>query len=91
VSVSLLLHPVLQDHGDAKHQYKVNTYDAKGSGEDLVQVLVCVRRELGDAPTLLRSNKGVQAGAVLNERRCCRVYVAAAVELGFVSILTAFR
>lgn len=40
VPVALLLLPVLEDHGDAENQNHVNTDDAKGGGEDLVEVPV---------------------------------------------------
>jgi hypothetical protein len=86
VAVALLLHPVLEDHGDAENEDEVDTNDTESGGEDLVKVPVRKRREFADTSTLLRSNEGVQASAVLHEWRCGRVCVAAAVELLFVSI-----
>jgi microcompartment protein CcmK/EutM len=40
VAVSLLLHPVLEDHGNAKNENEVDTDNAKGGSEDLVKVPV---------------------------------------------------
>lgn len=86
VAVALLLHPVLEDHGDAENEDEVDADNTEGGSKDLIQVPVGERGELADATTLLRSNKGVQASAVLHEWRCGGIRVAAAVKLGFVSI-----
>jgi hypothetical protein len=86
VTVALLFHPVLEDHGDAKNEDEVNADDAKSGREDLVEVPVRKGRELANAAALLRCNKGVQASAVLYKRRCGRVGVATAVKLDVVSI-----
>jgi hypothetical protein len=40
VPVTLLLHPILQDHGHAENQDEVDTDNAKGCGEDLIEVAV---------------------------------------------------
>jgi len=86
MAVSLLLHSVLENHGDAENEDEVDADDAESGSEDLVQVHIGVARETADATTLLRCNKGVQTSTVLHERRCGGVDVAAAVELDFVSI-----
>jgi hypothetical protein len=86
VAVTLLLHPELEDHGDAKNEHDIDSDDSKGSSEDLVKVAVGKGRELANASTLLRCNEGVEAGAVLNKGRCSGVCVAAAIKLVLVSI-----
>jgi hypothetical protein len=86
VAVTLLLHPVLENHGDAENEDKVDADNAKRSGEDLVEELVGIRREFANASALLRCNKGVQASTILDKWRRGRVCVAAAIELDFVSI-----
>jgi hypothetical protein len=91
MAVAFLLHPVLEDHGDAKDEDEVNADNTKGGREDLVKVPVRKGRELANASTLLRCNKGVQARAVLYKRRCGRVGVATAVKLHIVSILITYR
>jgi hypothetical protein len=85
VAVALLLHAVLENHGDAKNKNEVDANNTKGGREDLVEVPVGEGREFANASALLRSNKGVQARSVLYKRRGCRVGVAAAVELDIVS------
>jgi hypothetical protein len=85
VAVALLLHPVLEDHGDTENQDEIDADNAKGGREDLVEVPVGKGRELANASALLRSNKGVQARGVLYERRRGRVGVATAIELDIVS------
>lgn len=40
VPVALLLHPVLQDHCHAENQDEVNTDNAKGCSEDLIEVSI---------------------------------------------------
>jgi hypothetical protein len=69
VAVSLLLHPVLENHGNAENEDEIDTDNAKGSCEDLVEVSVGERRELANASTLLRCNKGVLASGVLDKWR----------------------
>lgn len=91
MAVALLLHPVLEDHGDAENEDKVDADNAKGSREDLVQKPVGERRELANTTTLLRCNKGIKADVVLNEGRCGRVCVAAAIELDFCQHLTCMQ
>jgi hypothetical protein len=86
MAVALLLHPVLEDHGDAEDEDEVDTDDTESGGKDLVKIPVRERREFANASTLLRRNEGIQASAVLHKWRCGRVCVAAAVELLFVSI-----
>jgi hypothetical protein len=86
VAVTLLLHPVLENHGNAENEDKVDADNTKSSRKDLIEVLVGERRELANASALLRCNKGVQASSILDKRRRGRVRVAAAVELDFVSI-----
>jgi hypothetical protein len=86
VAVTLLLHPVLENHGNAENEDKVDADNTKSSRKDLIEVLVGKRRELANASALLRCNKGVQASSILDKRRRGRVRVAAAVELDFVSI-----
>jgi hypothetical protein len=85
VAVALLLHTVLENHGDAENENEIDADNAKGGSEDLVEVPVGKRGELANASALLRSNKGVQARGVLYERRRGRVGVATAVELDLVS------
>ncbi len=87
VPVALLLHPVLQHHGDAEDEDEVNANNAKGSGEDLVQILVCEGGEWDDASTLLGCNESVGASVVLDKWRCRGVDITAAIELSFVSTL----
>lgn len=70
VAVALLLHPVLEDHGGAKNENDVDTDNAKGGGEDLVEEPVGKGRELTNATTLLRCNKRVRAGGILYKWRC---------------------
>lgn len=65
--VALLLHTVLEHHGNAQDKNDVDTDDTKGSGEDLIEVLVCERGEFADAAALLRGDERVLAGAVLDE------------------------
>lgn len=40
VPVALLLHPVLENHGDAEDENEVDTNNAKCCSEDLVEILV---------------------------------------------------
>jgi hypothetical protein len=86
VAVTLLLHPVLENHGDAKNENEVDADNSKSCREDLVEEPVRIRREFANASALLRCNKGVQASSILDKRRRGRVRVAAAVKLDFVSI-----
>lgn len=79
--IPLLLLPVLQNHGHAKHQNGINADNAKSRGENLIEVLVCESRELADAAALLRGDERVETGAVLDKGRGGGVEVAAAVEL----------
>lgn len=83
--VALLLHPVLQNHGNAEDEDEVDANDTKGGSEDLVQVLVGEGGEGNDAPTLLGCNEGIGAGTVLDEWRCSGIDISAAVELSSVS------
>jgi hypothetical protein len=82
VAVTLLLHPVLENHGDAEHEDKVDADDSEGGGEDLVEISIGEGREGADAATLLGCDEGVCARVVLDEGGRCCVDVAAAVELG---------
>lgn len=86
MAVTLLLHPELEDHGDAENEHDINANDAKGGGEDLVEIAVGKGRELADASTLLRCNEGVKTDRVLDKGRRGGVCVAAAVKLVLVSI-----
>jgi hypothetical protein len=86
VAVTLLLHPVLENHGDAEHEDEVDADDSEGGGEDLVEISVGEGREGADAATLLGCDEGVCARAVLDEGGCCCVDVAAAVELVWISM-----
>jgi hypothetical protein len=86
VAVSLLLHPVLEDHGYAKNENEVDSDNAESGSEDLVEVPVGKGREFANASTLLRCNEGVGTSAVLYEWRRGRVCVATAIELASVSI-----
>jgi len=81
VPVALLLHPVLEDHGDAENQDEVDTDDAECCGEDLVEVPVGEGGKWTNASTFLGCHEGVGAGRVLNKGRCGGVDVSAAVEL----------
>ena len=83
--VALLLHPVLEDHGDAEDQDEVDTNNAEGCGEDLIKVFVGERREGTNASTFLSCNKSVRASGVQHERRRSSVDISAAVELESVS------
>lgn len=85
VAVALLLHPVLEDHRNAEYEDEVDSDNAERRCEDLIQILVGLGRELADAATLLRRNKGVFTSAINHERGSGRVDVAAAVELDLVS------
>jgi hypothetical protein len=67
VPVALLLLPVLENHGDAENQDCVDANNAKGSGEDEIQITIGERRELGNASAFLRSNKRIDTGAILDE------------------------
>lgn len=86
VPVALLLHPVLENHGDTEDEDEVDTNNAKCCGENLVEILVGEGRERGDAPTLLRCNKGVCASLILYKGRRGSIDVATAVKLEYVSI-----
>jgi hypothetical protein len=86
VPVALLLHPVLENHGDAEDENEVDTNNAKRCSEDLVEILVGEGRERSDAPTLLRCNKGVCASLILYKWRCGSIDIATAVKLEYVSI-----
>lgn len=81
-----MLHPELENHGDAENEHEIDADNAKGSSEDLVEVAVGKGRELADASTLLRCNEGVKTDTVLDKGRRGGVCVAAAVELVSVSI-----
>lgn len=41
VPVALLLHTVLEHHGNAQDKNDIDTNDTKGSREDLIEVPVC--------------------------------------------------
>jgi hypothetical protein len=69
VAVSLLLHPVLENHCDTEDENEVDADNAKRGREDLIQVSVGKRRELANAATLLRCNKGTLASSILDEWR----------------------
>ena len=86
VAVPLLLLAVLEHHGDAQHQQDVDADDAERGGEDQVQVAVREAAEGADAAWLLRGDQRVRACAVLDEHRRGAVLVAAAGELGGVSL-----
>ena len=86
VPVALLLHPVLEHHGDAEDEDEVDTNDTKCCGEDLVEIFVGEGRERSDAPTLLRRNKGVCTSLILYKWGCGSIDIATAVELEYVSI-----
>lgn len=79
--VALLLHPVLEDHGDAENQDEVDANNAKRGGEDLIEVLVGKGGKGANAPTLLGCNEGVGTGAVLDKGRRGSIVVSAAIEL----------
>lgn len=81
VSVALLLHAVLQDHGDAKHKDEVDANDAKCCGKYTIEVLVGERREWANASALLRSNQSVCASSVRHKWWCSSIDIAAAIEL----------
>jgi hypothetical protein len=70
VAVTLLLHPVLENHGDAENEDEVDADDSEGGCEDLIEELVGERGEFADASSLLRCNKGVETCAVLYKWRC---------------------
>ena len=86
VAVPLLLLAVLEHHGDAQHQQDVDADDAERGGEDQVHVAVREAAEGADAAWLLRGDQRVRAGAVLDEHWRGAVLVAAAGELGGVSL-----
>ena len=86
VAVPLLLLAVLEHHGDAQHQQDVDADDAERGGEDQVHVAVREAAEGADAARLLRGDQRVRAGAVLDEHWRGAVLVAAAGELGGVSL-----
>jgi hypothetical protein len=86
MAIAFLLHPVLEHHGYTENKDEVNANDTKGGSEDLVKVPVGKGRELANASTLLRCNKGIGTSAILHEWRRSRVCVAATIKLGFVSI-----
>lgn len=65
--VALLLHTVLEHHGNAQDKNDIDADDTKSSREDLIEVPVCKRREFADAAALLRGNERVLAGAVLDK------------------------
>lgn len=81
VPVTLLLHPVLENHGDGKHKHGIKTDDTESSSENAVEILVGKGRERADAASLLGGDEGVATSDVLDEGWSCRVDVAAAVEL----------
>ena len=87
MAVPLLLLAVLEHHGDAQHQQDVNADDAERGGEDQVHVAVREAAEGADAARLLRGDQRVRAGAVLDEHWRGAVLVAAAGELGGVSLV----
>lgn len=91
VPVTLLLHPVLQNHGYAENQDEVDTDNTKGCGEDLVEVAVGKRREGTNASTLLSCNKSISACRVLDKWRCSGINISAAVELVYVSTSLRFH
>jgi hypothetical protein len=68
MSIAFLLLSVLKDHGDAEDQNGVDANNAKGRSKNKIQIAVGEGGELANASALLRSNKRVQAGAVLDER-----------------------
>ena len=72
---------MLEDHGDAENQDEVNADDTEGSSEDLIKVFVGEGRERANATTLLRCNKGIGAGSVLNKWRCSGIDISTAVKL----------
>ena len=80
-----MLHPVLENHGNAEHENEVDADDSECGGEDLVEVSVGEGREGADAASLLGGDEGVGARVVLDEGGCCCVDVAAAVKLAWVS------
>jgi microcompartment protein CcmK/EutM len=85
VPVAFLLLPPIQHHGDAEDQNGVEADNAKGCGEDEVQVLVRERGERADAAALLRGDERVDASVILDEGRRSRIKVSAAIKLGSVS------
>ena len=91
MAVPLLLLAVLEHHGDAQHQQDVDADDAERGGEDQVHVAVCEAAEGADAARLLRGDQRVRACAVLDEHWRGAVLVAAAGELGGVSLAVRAR
>ena len=87
VPVALLLHPVLEDHGDAKNQDEIDTNDTERGGEDLVKVFVGERGEGTNTSALLSCNEGVGADIVLDKGGCGSIDVSAAIELTCISCL----
>jgi hypothetical protein len=68
VPIAFLFLSVLKDHGNTEYQNGVNANNAKGRGEYKIQIAVGEGGELANASALLRGNKRVQTGAVLDKR-----------------------
>lgn len=86
VPVALLLHPVLENHGNAEDQDEVDTNDTESGCKDLIEVPIGKRGKRANASTLLGRNEGVGAGRILDEGRCSSIDVSTAVELRCVSV-----
>jgi hypothetical protein len=69
VPVAFLLHAILEDHGDTKHKDHVDTDDTEGGSEHSIQICIGERGEFTNASSLLSSDQGVLACAILHERR----------------------
>jgi hypothetical protein len=81
VTIPLQLRTVLENRGDAEQQQHVDAHNAKGGGEDEVQVAVGKGREWADATNHLRGRVGVRADVADDKGWRHGVEIATALEL----------